>query len=233
MNTTAFAAAAALLLVTACSNDIATPTRRPASQDGVAFSSVTNSNPSSTWEIPLADAGLSVKSDHQFADASGTYSMYAVGVCSFTSTMFTTGSGDDTFGNSYPKSGKCGRTWTVTYPDGFTETLAYGGGLQVLEKIGGFTIPINGQALRHFRFAATTGASGNPVAGRCSQGLVFGPNGNNPAPGSDSVMVTRVDARTWDVHSQPAPNGRAYCIDNGQLYEMQVAFRIIASQDLP
>jgi len=231
MNTSAFAAAAALLLVAACSNDIATPSAIPATQDGPLFSNVTSSNPSSTWEIPLADAGLSVKSDHNYSN--GTYSVYAPGVCAFSSTMFTTGSGDDTFGNTYPKPGKCGRTWTVTYPDGFTETLAYGGGVQILEKIGGFTIPLGGQALRHFRFAAGTGASGNPAPSRCSQGLVFGPNGNNPAPGSDSVMVTRVDARTWDVRSQPAPNDNAYCIDNGMLYEMQVAFRIIASQDLP
>jgi hypothetical protein len=233
MNTSAFAAAAALLLVAACSStDIATPSPASATQDP-AFNSATNSNPTSTWEIPLDDALLSVRSDRKFPDAGGTYSVYAAGVCSFASTMFTTGSGDDTFSFNYPKGGKCGRTWTVTYPDGFTETLAYGGGLQVLEKIGGFTIPIGSQALRHFRFAATTGSSGNPVASRCSQGLVFGPNGNNPAPGSDSVMVTRVDARTWDVHSQPAPNDHAYCIDNGQLYEMQVAFRIIASEGLP
>lgn len=233
MNTSAFAAAATLLLVAACSStDIATPASTPAAQEP-AFSNATNSHPSSTWEIPLDDANLSLKSDRTYPDATGTYSVYAPGVCSFGSTMFTTGSGDDTFSFNYPKSGRCGRTWTVSYPDGFTETLAYGGGVQVLEKIGGFTIPIGGQALRHFRFAATTGSSGNPVASRCSQGLVFGPNGSNPALGSDSVMVTRVDARTWDVHSQPAPNDHAYCIDNGQLYEMQVAFRIIASQELP
>ena len=232
MNTSAFAAAATLLLAAACSSEMITPAGVPARPDGVAFSTVASSNPSSTWEIPLADAGLSVKSDHKYPDATGTYSAYAPGVCSFTSTMFTTGSGDDTFGFNYPKQGKCGRTWAVTYSDGFTETLAYGGGLQVLENEG-YSIPIGASALRHFRFAATAGASGNPVAGRCSQGLVFGPNGNNPALGSDSVMVTRVDARTWDVHSQPSPYDHAYCIDNGMLYEMQVAFRVIASQDLP
>ena len=230
MNTTAFAGAAALLLVAACSSDIATPVRQPLAQRP-DFNSVTNSNPSSNWEIPLADAGLSVKSDHKYPDATNTYSVYAQNVCSFSSTMFTTGSGDDTFGFTYPK-GKCGRTWTVTYSDGFTETLAYGGGLQVLEN-SNFSIPVGHTALRHFRFSAGTGASYNPVASRCSQGLVFGENGNNPAPGSDSVMVTRVDARTWDVQSQPAPNDHAYCIDNGLLYEMQVAFRIVASQPLP
>ena len=229
MNTSARAAAAALLLVAACSSDIATSI--PVRHGAVSFSNVTNSNASSTWEVPLADAGLSVKSDHRFPDASGTYSVYAVGVCSFTSTIFTTGSGDDTFGFTYPKSGRCGRTWTVTYSDGFTETLAYGGGLQVLEN-SVFSIPIGTSAYRHFRFAAGTGPSFNPVPSRCSQGLVFGENGKNPALGSDSVIVTRVDAQTWDVHSQAAPNDNAYCIDNGLLYEMQISFRIIANQPL-
>jgi hypothetical protein len=231
MNTTAFAGAAALLLVAACSADVATPAGVRVDQARPDFSNVTNSNPSSTWEVPLADAGLSVKSDHKYPDGTNTYSVYAEGVCSFTSTIFTTGSGDDTFGFTYPK-GKCGRTWTVTYSDGFTETLAYGGGLQVLEN-STFSIPVGDSTLRHFRFAAGTGPSFNPVASRCSQGLVFGENGKNPAPGSDSVFVKRVDAQTWDVHSQLAPRDSAYCIDNGKLSEMQVAFRIIASQPLP
>jgi hypothetical protein len=62
---------------------------------------------------------------------------------------------------------------------------------------------------------------------------VFGENGNNPTPGSDSVVVIRVDARTWDIHSQAPPHDMAYCLENGQPYEMHVSFRIIASQPLP
>lgn len=227
MHTTAYAAAAALLAIAACSSDISRPTAVRPTLDG-ALSAARITNPTSTWELPLADAALSVKSDHNFPDASGTYSVYAPGVCSFTSTFFTTGSGDDTFGFNYPRPGKCGRTWTVTYPDDFTETLAYSGGVQVLQN-SVYSIPIGASALRHFRFATGGGPSGNPAPGRCSQGLVFGPNGNNPAPGSDSVVVTRVNAQTWDIHSQAAPFDHAYCIDNGLLYEMQVSFRIIAS----
>src|SRR5690349_16288629 len=198
MNTTAYAGAAALLLVAACSADVAKPTAPRMNPQGVVVSAAKTTNPTSTWEIPLDDAALSVKSDHKYPDGSNTYSLYAPGVCSFSSTMFTTGSGDDTFGFDYPRPGKCGRTWTVTYSDGFSETLAYGGGLQILEN-GSFSIPVGDSTLRHFRFAAGTGPSGNPVASRCSQGLVFGENGNNPAPGSDSVWVRRVDAQTWDV----------------------------------
>jgi hypothetical protein len=233
MHTTAYAAAATLLSVAACSSsDIAKPVGIRLHPDAAAVSAAKTTTLTSTWEVPLAAAGLSVQSDGRFPDGSGTYSVYAPGVCTFASTMFTTGSGDDTFGFSYPRSGKCGRTWTVTYPGGFTETLAYGGGLQELEN-SVFSIPIGQTARRHFRFATGTNPSGNPVPGRCAQGLVFGPNGKFPTPGSDSVVVHRLDASTWDVHSQPAPNDHAYCLDNNQLYEMQVAFRIISSQPLP
>jgi hypothetical protein len=232
MFTSAHAAGAALLLVAACSGDIAKPAEIALIPNSATFATVQASNPTSTWEIPLADAGLSVKSDHKYPDAAAQYSLYAPGVCSFTSTMFTTGSGDDTFGFNYTKPGKCGRTWTVTYPDGLTETLAYGGGLQILEN-STFSIPRGATVERHFRFAADPSPSGNPISGRCTQGLVFGEFGNNPTPGSDSVLVTRVDARTWDVHSKPAPNDHAYCLDNGKLYEMRVSFRIVASEPLP
>ena len=231
MKTTAFAAVATLLSLAACGSDLTKPeSRRPTAL--AAASAAKTTTLTSTWEVPLASSGLSVKSDGQYPDATGTYSVYAPGVCSFTSTMFTTGSGDDTFGFNYPRPGKCGRTWTVTYPDHFSETLAYGGGLQVLEN-SNFSIPVGTSTLRHFRFGApSSGPTGNPALSRCSQGLVFGPNGNFPTPGSDSVMVTRVDDHTWDVRSQPWPNDHAFCLDNGQLYEMQVAFRIVSSEPL-
>jgi hypothetical protein len=198
---------------------------------GAELFTVTLGNATSTWLFPIADAGLSMRSDHQFSD--GTYSSYTPGVCSFTSTLFTTGSGDNVIGFTYPpKRGGCGRTWTLRYPDGYTETLAYHGSLQILESPT-YSIPIGTTVLRHMRFAADQHTSHNPVPGRCDLGLVFGPNGANPALGSDSVQVTRVDASTWHVQSRAAPNDHAFCIDNGQLYEMQVDFIIVASQPLP
>jgi hypothetical protein len=229
MNTTAWAGAVLLLSLGACSSDVTTPASSRPRPDGVP-SNAKLSTVSSTWEIPLADSGLSVKSDHRFPDASNTYSVYADGVCSFSSQIFNTGSGDDTFSFSYPK-GKCGRTWTVMFPDGVTETLAYNGGLQVLESPTS-RIPIGDDSLRHFRFG-TSSTNGNPTASRCSQGLVFGEGGANPAPGSDRLVVHRMNDSMWYVHSQLAPNDSAYCIDNGKLYEMQVSFLIVASQPLP
>jgi len=191
------------------------------------------SDPTATWAFPLADAGLSVRSDHLYSD--GTYSLYAHGVCSVSSPIFFGGTGDNTISFNYPRgSGKnaCGRTWTVEYPDGYVEALSYSGGLQVLQNES-FTIPVGNTTLRHFRFGVSSANSANPVAARCAQGLVFGPGGGNPAIGSDSVQVTRLDASTWRVRSQAAPNDHAYCIDNGQLYEMQIDFLIIASRPLP
>src|SRR3954471_3802871 len=145
MNTSAYAAAAALLSVIACGSDVSTPAAVRMSPDGAVVTAARITNPTSTWELPLNTAGLSVKSDGKYPDATNTYSTYAPAICSFTSTMFTTGSGDDTFGFTYPKPGKCGRTWTVTYPDGFTETLAYGGGVQVLEN-SMYSIPLHATA---------------------------------------------------------------------------------------
>jgi hypothetical protein len=170
--------------------------------------------PTATWAFPVADAGLSVRSDGRFLDGTGTYSLYAHGVCTVNSPMFTSGSGDNTISFNYPKTKVCGRTWTVSYPDGVTETLAYQGGVQVLQN-DTYSIPVGTTVLRHMRFG--TGNNGNPTAARCSQGLVFGEGGANPALGSDSVTVTRIDASTWEVASQAAPNDEAFCINNGQL----------------
>lgn len=185
------------------------------------------------WAFPLADAGLSVRSDGQFND--GTYSWYSNGVCSVTSKIFVDGSGDNTINFSYPKTSPkpvCGRTFTMVYPDAFTETLAYQGGVQILQS-SSFQIPIGSQVKRHMRFGADQRSRANPNPARCGLGLVFGEGGANPAIGSDSVVVSRIDARTWRVQSQPAPDNLAFCIDNGQLYAMTVDFVIVASRDLP
>jgi hypothetical protein len=187
------------------------------------------------WGFPLADATLSVRGDGQFSD--GTYSWYSNGVCTVTSGIFVGGTGDNTINFSYPKTKPktaCGRTLTMVFPDGFTETLAYAGGVQILQS-SSFQIPVGSQAKRHMRFGADqrSVSQGNPVAARCGLGLVFGEGGANPALGSDSVVVSRLDARTWRVQSQPAPENQAFCIDNGQLYEMNLDFIIVASRDLP
>ena len=187
--------------------------------------------PSSTWKLPLADASLSFKSDRQYSD--GTYSVYAAGVCNVTGSIFsgddggTNNGGDATLQTSLPSRGKCGRQFTIAYPDGVTETLAAFNNLHVLENTNYF-IPVGATVLR--RFTINTADLVNKVTPRCGK-LQFGafPTGGG---GSDSVQVTRIDASTWQVQSQPPPNDLALCEKNGQLYHMQVSFVAMSSRPL-
>ena len=216
------------LIVTGCSETVANDVR---ALEALALAAKGGSSVTSDWGFPIADAGLAIKSDGQSSD--GTYSWYRNGVCTVSSIINVNVTGDNIFSFSYPKTGKkpaCGRAFTISFPDGISETLAYAGGVQVLQGLT-FQIPIGAEVMRHMRFGAQD--RGNPVEGRCSQGLVFGEGGANPALGSDSVLVKRVDARTWRVRSQLPPHNQAFCINNGQLYSMPLDFIIVANVNLP
>jgi hypothetical protein len=189
------------------------------------------STPSDTWKLPLADAGLSFKSDRQFSD--GTSSVYAAGVCNVTGAIFsgddggTNNGGDATLQVSLPTHGQCGRQFTIAYPDGVSETLAAFSNLHALENTV-YSIPIGSTAFR--RLTINTVNVVNKVNPRCDK-LQFGafPTGG---AGSDSVAVTRIDASTWQVKSQAPPNDHALCEKNGQLYHMQVSFIAVSSRPL-
>jgi hypothetical protein len=182
--------------------------------------------PTDTWQLPIADAALSLKSDGQYRDA--IYSSYASGICNVSGSIFagygTNDSGDATIQTSLPSKGKCGRVFTLSYPDGLTETLASFANLHALET-SSYAIPLGTTAFR--RLTINPGAVINKTTPRCSK-LQFGefPTGG---PGSDSVAVTRIDASTWQVQSQASPNDLAYCETDGRLYHMQVSFRIVSS----
>jgi hypothetical protein len=223
-----------MVIVAACVEMVPTDPRDLTSSDAMAAKGgPPPADVTTDWAFPVADAGLSIRSDGQFSD--GTYSWYRAGTCTFTSTLFLEGSGDNVIRFDYPKTKPkpvCGRTMTMVFPDGVTETLAYEGGVQILQSAA-FQIPVGTQAKRHMRFGAGQRFRNNPVPARCGLGLVFGEGGGNPALGSDSVVVSRLDARTWRVQTQSSPDNFAYCIDNGQLYEMTLDFTIVASRDLP
>ena len=188
--------------------------------------------PSDTWKLPLADGGLSLKSDRQYSD--GTYSVYSAGVCNVIGSIFTgedgstNNSGDATIQTSLPSRGKCGRLFTIIYPDGFSETLASFANLNLLENTT-YSIPVGTTAKR--RLVVNPGVLANNPS-RCGK-LYFGigPLGEKGI-GSDSVAVTRIDASTWQVQSQAAPNDLALCETNGQLYHMQVRFVAVSSRPL-
>jgi hypothetical protein len=187
-------------------------------------------DPTATWKIPLADAGLALRSDHASGD--GFYSVYANGVCNVSGQIFATAatsSGDGTLQTSAAAKGKCGRTISLFYPDGFSETLATFANLNDLDNTV-FSIPIGTTVMR--RLVINPGVvMVHPT--RCGK-LLFGvgPLGEQGI-GTDSVLVTRIDASSWHVQSRTAPNDRALCVNNGVIYEMPLSFVIVASYPLP
>jgi len=185
-------------------------------------------DPTATWYFPLNDAGLSIQSDRSYSD--GTSSVYANGVCSVTTTIFAStensSSGDATLGTGNPKS-KCVRRFQIVYPDGYTESPPIFSNLRGIENTK-YSIPIGATVLRQLHFGTTW----PNVASRCI-GLVWGYGvANDIAAGSDSVLVTRVDASTWHVASQPPPNNRAWCKATGELFPMSVEFTVVSSRPL-
>jgi hypothetical protein len=211
----------ALALITACAEPVARPTSPPLD----ASFARSSSDLTATWKIPLADDGLALRSDGQFSD--GSYSVYENGVCDVETKIFasTTGSGDATL-RSQPRGNRCRRLFELSYPDGQTEMVWSFANLLNLQN-STFSIPVGSTVRRRFLFNPEVVNSPS----RCGR-LVFGPNPNVGA-GTDSVTVTRIDARTWEVQSQPAPNNRALCESTGAIYAMPVSFVIVASRDLP
>jgi hypothetical protein len=219
----------ALLTVAGCADKLTSPVSAPALPVSQSRSTVVDPTP--TWEIPLSDAGLALRSDHAYSD--GTNSVYAYGVCNVGGNIFATtaasNSGDATLQTSAATKGKCGRTISLFYPDGFTETLPTFANLNALDNTT-YSIPVGTTVTR--RLVVNPGVV-NVHPTRCGK-LFFGvgPLGQQGI-GSDSVLVTRVDASTWEVQSQPAPHNQALCEANDQLYAMPVSFVVVSSYPLP
>ena len=199
------------------------------SELGVAKQIFKVTDPTTTWMIPLDDAGLSLQSDHLSTD--GVYSDYADNVCNITTTIFATqaasNSGDATINSG--SGGKCTRHFVLRYPDGTSESLRSFNNLHDLENTG-FLIPIGATVERLLVVNPGTLAHNPSRCGSLRFGLgTLGETGI----GSDSVLVTRIDASTWHVYSQPAPANLAYCTNTAELYPMTVDFLIVSSRPLP
>ena len=185
-------------------------------------------DPTATWYFPLSDAGLSIQSDHLYSD--GTSSAYANGACNVATTIFATtensSSGDATLNTNYSKT-KCGRRFRIVYPDGTSESLPIFANLRGIENTN-YSIPIGTTVKRQLHF----GSIWPNLPSRCT-GFVWGYGvANDIAAGSDSVLVTRIDASTWHVASQPPPNNRAWCKATGELFPMSVEFTVVSSRPL-
>jgi hypothetical protein len=220
---------AAVVAVTACSEHAASPASVlvPGAEAAAARGPT---DPSATWKIPLSDASLGLRSDHLYSD--GTNSLYADGVCRVTAAIYATsnasGSGDAVMSTNVP-GGKCVRRFTLVYPDGYTETVGSFNNLSLIEN-SSYSIPIDSTVERQLHFAPDNIVS-NPS--RCGV-LIFGYGVmNNIAVGSDSLLVTRVNASTWHVVSQAPPHNLAYCKNDGQLYAIPVDFTVVSSYPLP
>lgn len=183
------------------------------------------SDPKPAFHFPLDDAALGLRSDHLFV--SGGSSVYSEAVCGVTTNLFVGGTGDARMQTDNPKytDRKCAaypRKLTIAYGDGVVE--ATGTAANVLRlQTADFSIPVGTTAKRGL----------NVADGRCA-GLRWKADlADGTLIAADSVLVTRIDARTWRVETQPYPANRAYCMSNGQSYNIAVRFTLIANQDLP
>jgi hypothetical protein len=214
MRTTIRLATASVVMLAACADRPTSPILTGSISP--AFGRATD-DPSANWLFPLADAGLSLVSDHD--SASGGYSVYANGVCGVGGRIFATpsssNSGDAELGVGAPKGTKCGRRLTLTYADGFVEHPTYLVAHHIANSM--YSIPIGGMAKSHFAI--------NPSA-RCDA-LRWGTIAT-----ADSVIVTRIDASTWEVASQPYPNDRARCVKTGESFHLTIRLRVVSSRPL-
>jgi hypothetical protein len=199
---------------------------------GAELFAVTVGDPAATYSFPLADASLNVRSDHAYGD--GTYSVYANGACGLQAKIFATAelsnSGDATLNTGSPRSKDrtCvvyPRSFTIVYPDGFTETTGSFSNTQLIENTTS-SIPVGATVKRALRFGLASSA-------RC-ESLIWAATalGGVTVPG-DSVLVTRTAPDTWHVQSQPAPDNRAWCKPDGPSYNMDVDFTITSSRARP
>jgi hypothetical protein len=200
------------------------------SELGVLKQSFEVLDPTATFTIPLNDAGLSIRSDRLYSD--GTNSQYADGTCNVAAKIFATtqfsNSGDATL-NTGSGGGKCARHITVIFPDGSVEVDGTFMNLREIENTG-YSIPLGATVKRQLH----VGTEVTPSAHTRCGGFVFGYGvANGVGTGSDSVWVTRVDARTWHAYSQAAPHNNGWCKNTGQLFPMNVDLTVISNRPLP
>jgi hypothetical protein len=178
-------------------------------------------DPTVTWKLPLNDAALAFRSDHQFGD--GTYSSYANGVCGVT-TWVEMASTDPFPGFAHVSLGRgkgCMRTLTLVYPDGRVETAQ---GNSVQRNLEDPQMPIARGATVKRTLAISLGTPGSTRCGR----LLFGEGSQGAGVGSDSVLVTRSqDGATWHIQSNGGAN-LALCENTNELFAMPVDFQIVA-----
>jgi len=232
MNMKKIATSIALVSLIACTSEGPTASSRPGITLDASFAATRVSptaNPTTTWKIPLADATLAFRSDGTRGD--GAYSVYSNGECDVSTVIIEGGSGDATINTT---KGKRIRKFKLVYPDGSSELVQSFNNLNQLETTA-FAIQIGATAERRLVINPSVWTNNS----RCDR-LHFGQLGPNSilGAGSDSVLVERLDAQTWHVHSKPSdPDGTAHdiamCEKTGEPLQMPIDFTIVASADQP
>ena len=221
-----------ILTLVACTAESPTASHRPNLRPNETFAAakvLSPPNPTPTWKIPLADPTLAFRSDGTNGD--GMYSIYGNGACDVSTVIFEGGSGDATINTA---KGKCIRKFSLAYPDGSSELVQSFNNLNQLETAS-FAIPIGTTTERRFVINPSVWTNNS----RCDR-LSFGQLGPNSTLGlgSDSVLVQRIDARTWHVYSKPddadgTPHNVAMCEKTGELLRMPIDVTVVASADQP
>jgi len=227
MNCREIVSLAAAALVIACADATLVPSRPSIEPVGDAlFTKPGPTDPTATFKFPLADASLALRSDHLFDD--GTSSLYANGVCGVGAKIFATtaasNSGDATMQTNASPDHKCGsypRTMTIVFSD-TTEASVVFMNLRDIENTT-YSIPSGTTVTRALHVNEA----------RCSGLAWSGTLADGTNTGADSVFVTRIDASTWSVQTQPPPNDKAYCKSTGVLHHLPVQFIIVSSAPLP
>jgi hypothetical protein len=194
---------------------------------GAELFAVTPADPKAEFLLPLDATGLGVSSDGFYV--SGDQSVYRNQVCGVDSKIFATteysNSGDAVMQTDNPKytDNKCvnyPRKVLIDYGDGTTPqwtTVFFNVGDIERDNDPADQIPIGTSRLRALHI--------NDV--RCG-GLVYQDHIAGGAPtGADSVIVSRTAVDTWVVTTQPAPNDRAYCKADAQLYHIPVRLTVV------
>ena len=186
-------------------------------------------DPTASFWFPVDDATLGLRSDHLFLN--GTSSVYANGVCGVNSGIFATteasNSGDAVMHTVNPrnKDRSCAqypRTVTLEYAPGDVESSTVFMNVREIANTT-YQIPIGSTVRRALAVQA----------GRCETLRFNTQPAGGAFLGADSVNVTRMDASTWLVETQPPPNNKAYCNATGQLYNIAARFTVVSSAPLP
>ncbi len=183
-------------------------------------------DPKTMWTIPLDDRALGLRSDRMYSD--GSASVYDDGVCGVSSRLYSTtsasNSGDATLQTDNPrtKSVKCvayPRKFTVVYDNGIIDTRPAFMNLRGIENTV-YSIPIDSTRLHGL--TVTLSGTGPGCSALRWNSIVQG-----ATVAGDRLLVTRTTINTWTVQSQPSPNNRAYCVDNGNSYQLNVRFTVV------